>query len=293
ITERSVDVGDRVRAGQVVARLDDLELRNAVAGARGALAELQARRSQSERDVERAERLLAAKAATGEELEKSRAGLDALNAAITAAEARLREAERLLKETRLEAPFGGTVTEVHYEPGEVTTPGSSVISLSGDGAVELEVEVPESVAPRVARGGDVRVTVPHLGSSTLAATVKSVGRAAAGPGSLFPVVVEITERPDDVGVGVTAELALSLETDASHSVPVEAVVNPGGRRPALFRVSGDRVEKLFVEVGSLSGDRVVVRGDLEAGQLVVVGGQRGLLDGEAVTVVSGSGESGR
>ncbi|MEM1181395.1 MAG: efflux RND transporter periplasmic adaptor subunit [Acidobacteriota bacterium] len=288
ITERTVDVGDRVSAGQVVARLDDLELRNAIAGARGSLAELQARRAQSERDVERAERLLAAKAATGEEVEKTRAGLAALDAAISAAEAQVRETERLLKETRLEAPFAGVVTEVHFEPGEVTNPGSSVVALSGDGDVELEVEVPESVAPRIARGDQVGVTVPHHGSGPVDGTVTSVGRAAAGPGSLFPVVVKIADGAN-VGVGVTAELALRLESGASLSVPVEAVVNPGGRRPALFAVRDNQARKIFVEVGALDGDRVIVQGELTAGDLVVVGGQRGLLDGEPVVTVSEAG----
>ena len=83
ITARPVEVGDRVAEGAILARLDDLELRNAVAAARGSLAELQARRAQAERDLERAERLLEAKAATSEEVEKTQAGLDAASPGTT------------------------------------------------------------------------------------------------------------------------------------------------------------------------------------------------------------------
>ncbi len=289
VVARPVDVGDRVSKGQVLARVDSLEIQNAIATARGALAEIAARRSQVERDLERTRRLVEAKAATEEELEKTRAGLDAVQAAEDAARARLRETERLLGETGLEAPYSGTVTEVFFEPGEYASPGRPVVTLSGDGDLELEVEVPESVVPRIEKGDEVVVAVPLLGR-TVAGRIDSVGRAAAGPGRLFPVVAKIPEASGMV-VGATAELVLALESDDALAVPVEAVVNPGGRRPAIFRVvasSGSaRVDKVLVEVGTLLGARVTVSADgqsLGVGDLVVVGGQRGLLDGEAVEV---------
>ena len=290
LTARPVEVGDRIRKGEVLARLDDRELRNAVVMAEGALAEIRARRAQVERDVERARRLVEAKAATEEELERTRAGLEAVQASEVAARAQLGETQRRLEETRLEAPYSGTVTEVLFEPGEYASPGRPIVILSGDGDLELEVEVPESVVPRIREGEEVRLEVP-LAGTTVNARIESVGRIAAGPGRLFPVVAKI---PADSGVvvGATAELALALESDAALAVPVEAVVNPGGRRPALFRVGGqrgeDRVTKLYVEVGSLLGDRVVIRtvddASLAVGDRVVVGGQRGLLDGESVEV---------
>lgn len=305
LLERTVDVGDRVSEGQVLARVEDREVRNAIATARGALAEVAARRAQAERDVDRVAELVAAKAATGEELEKTRAGLDALRAAEEAAQARLDETERLLDETTLEAPYAGTVLETFFEPGEHVVPGRPVVSISGQGDLELEVEVPESVVMRLRQGDDVDVVVPFLGR-TVPGTLHSVGRSAAGPGRLFPVVARVSD--DDLVAGATAELSLSLDTDAALAVPVAAVINPGGRSPALFRVESadgtSRVTKVRVEVGSLlsgaSGtgdDRVTVTpvgdGTLEAGDVVVVGGQRGLLDGEAVvTVEQGSRQNG-
>jgi RND family efflux transporter MFP subunit len=301
LVARPVEEGDRVSAGQVLARLDEREIGNAVATAGAAVAELAARRAQSERDRDRAEQLLAAKAATREELEKTAAAVDAVSAAEEAAAARLREAERLLEETALRAPFAGTVTEVHHEPGEFAIAGRPVVTLSGDGELELEVEVPESVIPRVSVGDDAALYLPALGASEILGRVKSLGRTAAGPGRLFPVVVGLPADPEGPAAGMTAELVLRLTSDDALAVPVEAVVNPGGRRPSVFRLveagGAETVEKVAVEVGSLLGERVTVRGtgspdggspdgagggELAAGDLVVVGGQRGLLDGEAV-----------
>lgn len=304
---RPVEIGDRVERGQLLAKLDDHEVDNAVASARAALAELEARRAQSERDRARAEQLAAAKAATSEELERTAAAVDAVRAAEDAAEARLAEAERRKRETRLAAPFAGTVTDVLFEPGEYLRAGSPVVSLSGVGAVEVEIEVPESVIPRIAVGDEVKLLLPVLGRDAVTGRIESVGRTAAGPGRLFPVVAAVSAA-DELLAGATAELVLELVSDDALALPVEAVVNPGGRRPSVFRVLGEasgprRVEKVPVEIGTLlsggdgvgsdgvGGDgvgsdpvRVIVRGELSGGDLVVVGGQRGLLDGETVEV---------
>ena len=293
---RLVEIGDRVRSGQLLARLDDLEFENAVATARATLAELSARRAQTQRDRARAERLAAVKAATREEVERTAASVDALLAAEEAAQARLRETERqLLSRTCLLAPFAGTVTEVLLEPGEYARSGSPVVMLSGDGEVELEVEVPESIISRISVGDAVRLLLPVLGDQPLEGRVDSVGRSAIGPGRLFPVVATVAST-DRLVVGATAELVLRLENDQALTLPVEAVVNPGGRRPSVFRVAENSsgvtaVEKVQVEVGTLLGDRVIVYGDLAAGDRVVTGGQRGLLDGETVSVAARVGQA--
>ena len=288
LIQRSAEVGDQVSAGTVLAKLEDLEVSNAVAGARSALAELQARRAQLERDVQRAEKLEQAKAATAEEVEKTRAGLAALRAAEEAASSRVRETERLLSETLLKAPFDGTVTAVAFEPGEFVGPGHPVIVLSGQGELELEVEVPETVIGSLREGDTVEIHARRLGRAPFETTIHSVGRTAVGAGSLFPVVARIPESQNLV-VGASAELVVSLAEAEALAVPVEAVINPGGRRPSVYRLQSsgdqDRVRKVWVEVGTLLGDHVVVQGDLDAGDSVVVGGQRGLLDGEPVEAV--------
>lgn len=289
---RPVEVGERVRAGQLLAQLDERELINAEDSARAARDELSARRAQTVRDHERVARLHDAKAATDEELEQVAAALDTSDAAESAATARLREAKRRLGEARLVAPFDATVTAVHLEPGEHAMAGNPVVVLSGVGIMEVEVEVPESVIHQVREGEKVRIDLPALGIAGLPGRVTSVGRTAAGPGHLFPVVASLeagTEAIEKVIPGMTAELVLAIENDASLSLPVEAVINPGGSRPSVFRVVDGRAEKVVIEVGALIGDRVAIasaaeRATLSTGDRVVIGGQRGLIDGEGVEV---------
>lgn len=285
VLSRPVEVGQRVNAGDVLARLDEREVRHAVSSASAALSELGARRSQIERDLERARRLYDAKAATHEEVEKTEAALEGLEAAEDAAAVRLAEAERLLDESTLTAPFAATVTDVLLEPGENVAPGQPVVVLSGDGRVEVEVEVPESVLFSIAPNDEVRVSL-SLADREVPGRIRSVGRTAAGPGRLFPVVADLHDN--EAFPGMTAELVLRLASKPGLAVPIEAVVNPGGSRPAVFRLAGQgndwHVEKMPIEIGALLGEQVVVRGELGTEDRVVISGQLALVDGEQVEV---------
>lgn len=282
LTERAVSLGSEVREGQAVARLDRREAELARVAAAARLAEVEARLAQAHRDAGRVEQLAAAKAATREELEMTRAGLAALEAARNAAAAQHDEALRRLDATTLLAPFAGTVTAVLAEPGEWIAPGRPILELTGNGVVEIAVELPESVAAAVAAGHTVALTFPYLGRR-IEGRFTAVGRAAAGPGRLFPAVVTL---PDGAAIpaGVAAELLVELPVTASLTVPVAAVLNPGASRPYVFAVYDGVARHVDVQLGSLVGERVAVTAPLAAGDEVVVGGATRLVDGDPVEV---------
>lgn len=284
VAERSVEVGDRVRAGQVIARLDTREVNNGVSVARAELARSEAARGQLQRDVERSEALLAARAATREEVERTQAGLDSALAVEGAARAALAEAERRLGEAVLRAPYAGVVVATHAEVGENVTSGRRIISLAGSSALEVEIEVPENVIAGLELDEVVRVSFPTSARDPLEARVSRLARDSFGAGALFPVVVALPPRPDLVA-GLTTRVELDLGLEQSLLVPIAAVVDPGGRRPTLYRIVDGRAERVEIEVLGFEGDRVAVSGSLAAGDVVVVGGQRGLLDGEVVELV--------
>ena len=282
LASRPVEVGDRVRAGQTLACLDDHEFRLAKQAAEAALAELEIRLAQARREESRTERLEAAEAATTEELEQRRAATSALGAARDAAAARLGETRRLIAESTLEAPFSGTVTAVHVEPGEWAAPGRPVVELSGDGAVEIVVEAPESAWARLAVGQPVAVRLPFVDIETTGRITRRSG-VSSGPGGLFPT--EITLDHDTTVVsGLAAEVDLPLAATDELTVPIRSVLNPGSSRPAVFRISDGRAERVEVEVGDVVGDRIVVDGALAAGDAIAVAGHTALTDDDIVEV---------
>jgi len=283
IQQRNVAIGDCVSKGQQLAELDSSGFANSVATAHSRLDVLITQRAQKQRELERVRRLVNLKAATAEELEKLVMDADALGAAIEGAQTRAREAERQLTETRLRAPFDGVVTAVFKQAGEFAPGGQAVLAISGQDKMELEIEVPESVVTALNSGDHATIELPLAGRRRVAGFVKSVGRSAPGPGRLFPIIIQL----DGTGLipGQTAVLLLDLASPEQLTVPVNAVFNPGGSSPLVFRIREGQARKIPVRVGRLTGEHVSVWGDLVAGDRVVIGGFFGLIDGEKVAVV--------
>ncbi len=283
VASRPVEVGDRVRAGQVLASLDSSEYALANRSAEAALAEIDVRLEQARRDETRVEQLAAAKAATAEELEKVRAGSATLVASREAAAARVEDTRRLLRETSIRAPFDGTVTKVKLEAGEWASSGATVVELSGSSRIEVRVDVPESMREGISTESRIAVNFPMSGKSGYG-TIASVADAASGAGSLFPVIVTL-EPTEGVVAGMTAEVVLSVGTSAELTVPLAAVLDSGSSRASVFRVDDGVAHLIHIEPGRLVGDRLTVSGQgLSAGDSVAVVGHTALVDGDKVEV---------
>lgn len=291
LLERRPSEGDRVTKGALLARLDVREQTFGARAANATVAEAEVRLAEARRDLARVEKLADQDAATREELESMAAVVDSAAAAVEAARARQSDAERRQGEGVLHAPFDGTVTEVFAEPGEYTPAGRAVLEVAGEGAVEVLLDVPESVIAGLAVGDEVAVRSALLGASHGIGRIATIAGAGGARGSLFPVVVSLGS---DIPVGSSVEIELRAGKSGRMTVPVEAVVDPAGVGPAIFRLEpGSRgsggesptVRRVPVAVGALIAGRVVVIGDLEAGDEVVVAGQRGLLEGDSVEVI--------
>ena len=285
VVGRTVESGSMVRQGQILARLDDREFRNAVALARATVTELGTQLAQAKRDRVRMERLAASDVVPVAELEKVTTRQATLESSRQAAVARLQESRRLLNETVLKAPFGGTVTGVHIQPGEWVVPGQPAIELTGDGEIELLVHVPETMLDRVYSGQQVRVQLPFADNRTVPGRISSVAKAALTAGRLFPLIVDLASEPGVVA-GLTAELIVDLSSQGVLTVPLSAVVNPGASQPYLFILTDGIVSKRHVTLGRIIGDRISVSGDITAGDGVVISGQSQLIDGDRAEAAS-------
>ncbi len=283
LLNRTVEVGSRVKKGLELARIDVREYENMVNMAQATVTELNVRSAQTRRDRQRVERLADVGAATAEELEQVTAAADAVHASLSMANARLDEARRVLGEATLKAPFAGTVTTVFLEPGEYASPGKPVVALSGDGDIELQVEIPETMVMTLAEGQSIRVLLPMSGRKQVTGRITSVARAASPAGGLFPVVATLEPTPG-LAPGMTTELILEVETQGELTVPVASVLNPGSSRPYVFCLTGEMVRRVPVVLRAFSDGRVVVQGNLSNGEQVVVSGHTMLTDGERVKV---------
>lgn len=281
LAERPVQVGDRVAAGDPIATLDEEPLRNQVRSADAAISDLDAQLEQLENERARARRLVDAEVGSAATVERLDAERRRLEAARDAASAQRSEARRMRRETTIEAPVSGTVAEVYAEPGEVVAAGMPVALVIGEGAVEVEVDVPEAVVAHLAAGDPVLVDFPLSQRRDLPAVVGSVGRASAGRGRLFPVVVAL---PADAGVvpGMAAEVRVAVPVEGDVAVPVAALVDSPEHGAAVFRVADGHAQLVPVRVSGLLDDLALLSGAVRPGEALVVAGQAALQDGTAV-----------
>ena len=279
LTERAVAVGDAVHAGQVVARVDAAASADNAVAAAAAQGELGARVAIAERERARLERLVAEGAVAERELDQARAQARALRASQRAAAARARATGHVADEGALVAPFDGIVTAVRGEVGEVVAPGTPVIVLSSGGPVEVELLLPETaVSDVLSIGLEIPVAFPVLGErAPVTGKVTRVARTTST--GLYPVVVEL---PPGVPAGVTAEATVPIPTRAPLAVPVEAMVDPVGRRPRVIVVREGRAHFVDVRPYELVDGQVVVGGALALRDLVVVGRHRLVLPEDRV-----------
>lgn len=283
--DRQIESGSKVVRGQVLARLDNREFRNAVTLAHATFSELKTQLVQAKRDRTRMERLEASDVVPVSELEKVSTRQTALESSLAAAAARLKESRRLLEEAVLRAPFSGTVTKVYIQPGEWAVPGQPAIELTGDGDIELLVQVPETMIDRVSKGQAVQVQLPFADNRLVPGRISSIAKAALTAGRLFPLKVALADAPGLVA-GLTAQVILDLSTQGVLTVPLAAVVNPGASQPYLFLYDGGKVNRRTISIGSIIGDRIVVSGNLSEGDRVAISGQGQLTDGQRVEAAS-------
>lgn len=285
MTTRPVEIGDQVRAGQLLATLDVGQFDNAVARAAAAVDEVKVRLAQAERDDQRYKNLEQKHAASTSLVEQYGSARSQLRVALAGAEAQMAEARRLRDEAELRAPFTGVVNKVFIEPDEWAQSGQPIIELVGNEETELEVEVPETIIGHLHKGQRVDIQLPFLNNLATHGTINHLSRASTSAGRLFPIVISLDKTPQLLP-GMTAELIITIEAPPALLVPVAAVINPGGRRPSLFVLEGDRVHEVAVRVEQFRGDKVMVSGNLSAGSLVVTYGQTNLMDGKQVEVGS-------
>jgi len=284
LLSRPVQAGDRVSAGQLLARLDARSYGHGAQAAEASARKATAQLALNERDLARLDALANAMAISADQVDRIGSAVDAARASRDAADVHLLEAQRTLRETELRAPFAASVVAVHLEPGEFAAAGTPVIELSGEGGLEIEVDVPGRIASHLRIRDTAQVRFPLDPARGATARITSVSERAAGRGRLFPIVVSV----DAAGVqhGSAAEVMFEFEAPPDLTVPAAAIVAPAGVDASVFRVREGRAERISVALGHLSGARVAVVGELDAEDRLITAGYTGLIDGERVIEVA-------
>ncbi|MBA3597943.1 MAG: efflux RND transporter periplasmic adaptor subunit [Methylibium sp.] len=293
IVKRSAELGDSVKAGEVLAQLDPQDLRLSRDSARAALVAAQSSYELSAADHKRYQELLAQGFISAAELERRSTELQAAKSTLAQARAEAAMQGNQARYATLVADASGVVTGIEAEPGQVVAAGTPVLRLAHDGARDVVFSVPEDRLGLVRElaGQKAALQVRLWGASrTLPATVREV--AAATDPVTRTVLVKAGIGNASVTLGQTATVLIDTRQQggAAIKLPLSALVEAEGKTSVwLLDAQTMTVQPQPVQVQSADGNSVVIASGLVPGQEVVTAGVHVLAPGQKVKRFAGVG----
>jgi RND family efflux transporter MFP subunit len=267
IAELPVGLGQALKAGELVARLDVREIQAKLDQARAV-------RDQARRDRERFEALLRQQAVT-------QAEFDAVEARARVAEAAVAEAETMLGYAEVRAPFDGVVARKLADVGDLASPGRPLVELEDPKSLRLEADVPEALIGGVASGAKLPVRIGAL-AAELEGVVAEIAPAADPNSRTFRVKLDLPDAPG-LKAGLFGRVAVPMGQTRAPRVPASALV-VRGQMEMVFVVADGRAQMRLVKSGKRFGEEVELVSGVRPGERVVVEGAAALLDGQPVEV---------
>jgi membrane fusion protein, multidrug efflux system len=280
VVERLVEVGDRVKAGQVLARLDPADYQLAVKAASDQVEAASVDALQAASDEARFRRLLADGSVGAADHERQKARADAAAARLDQARRQLDLARNREGYAALVAPYAGVVTAIKFERGQVVPEGQPVLSLAREGDNEVVVDLPEDWVGR-ARNLTATAAPWHDPKAKVRLTLRELSPQASAQGrtyrARYAAASESRAQVSALPLGSTMQLSLSAPQagPATVSLPVTALVKGSGA-PGVWALDAKGSGLVFspVQVVSLDDSTVQVTGLATGSRVVSVGAQK-------------------
>ena len=285
VLQTSVEAGQRVTSGQLLARLDDGPIQQAYLSAKSSLASAQTAASNAERELQRARTLVAAGAIAERDVEAATTAHTGAQAQLAAARAQVAAAEKTLQRTRITAPFSGVVAERKVSAGDIVTPGAPLFTIVEPGSMRLEASVPAEQLAAVHLGAPVSFTVSGYPGREFKGRITRVSPVADPTTRQVQILATIPNAGNTLVGGLFAEGRIASESRRGLVIPANAL-NESGIAPVALRLKGGQVEQVTVQVGlrDQGTETVEITAGLAAGDTVLVGAAQGISPGTRVTI---------
>jgi RND family efflux transporter MFP subunit len=293
-----VEEGDTVKKGQVIARLWDDDVRAALEQARQNLRVQEADLKEAGRSLERTKTLLEKQFIAQAEYDAAEARYKRVVASIDAAVAAVKEAEAAVENTRIIAPFDGTVLNKNADIGEIVAPlagatGSraAVVTIADLSSLEVEADVSEANITRVLSGQPCEITLDAYPEHHYPAFVSKIVPTADRAKATVQVKIRFKSYDRRVLPEMSAKISFLPEKARSDgnpsksvlTVPASAVATRDGRQ-VVYQIQDGRAVEVPVVVGQQMGSQIEIKQGLKAGEKVIARVDEKLKAGSKVTL---------
>ena len=288
VLSRLVDVGQTVKRGQPLMRIDSIDLKLAVAAQEQAVAAAKALAQQTADDEERYRDLRGTGAVSGSTYDRIKTSAESAKAQLSAAEAQADVARNASSYTELLADSDGVVMETLAGPGQIVSAGQPVVRLARSGPREAIIQLPETFRPSVGSVGQA-ILFGRNGVSA-PATLRQLSDSADRATRTFEARYVLDGQMANAPLGTTVTIQTAGEsspTQGGLQVPIGALVDMG-KGPGVWVISGDPASVAWkpVVIQSIDEERARIAGQVKQGDQIVALGAHLLREGELVRVLS-------
>lgn len=280
LTRIFVTEGDRVRKGQVLARIDD-------GGLGSQLSQLEVQAQLAKTTYERQQRLWEQKIGSEIQYLQMKANYESAQNAVN-------QLQSQVAKTAVKAPFSGVIDDVITDQGTVVAPGQALFRIVNLDHMYIEAEVPERYLNSVVPGKDVEIDLPILGE-TFSSKVRQTGNYINPANRAFSIEVDVPNNNGNVKPNLTARLRINDYTNENALlVPLSVISENAQGEQYVFIVNtnteeGDSRQNSFatrkiITTGVAQGDYVEVLTGLTKGDVIIVEGARTVKDGQEITI---------
>jgi len=286
LLERSVGVGDTIRPGQPIARLDSQNEETSLIAARAQQAAAQAQLNEAQSMYARMRDLVAEKAVSQAQYENSETMAKAARSQADSAASQVTLAQTRVNDTRLSANVAGVVTAQGAEPGEVVAPGQMIVQVAREGGRDAVFDVPTRAKGGLTLNTPISVALTADAKVVANAVVREISPRADPLTGTFRIRAKLTSPPADMRLGSTVTGRLKLAAAEVIEIPSSAVVRTD-RQAAVWVVDAKAgtVSSRTIEIRSSDPARVEVASGLNPGDIVVTAGAQALRPGQKVSLL--------
>ncbi|XMO87058.1 efflux RND transporter periplasmic adaptor subunit [Algibacter sp. AS12] len=280
-----VNVGDKVRKGQLLLSINNTDLQAKRAQVNAGITESTAAFENAQKNYNRFKSLFSNNSASQKEMDDMTANFNMAKARLESAKQMKNEINAQFTYSNITAPFNGTITSKNVEAGNMANPGVPLISIETPGNFEVMAMVPETEISEIKKGSVVNVLVKSI-NKTLKGTVKEVSTSAKNTGGQYLVKIDLYKSDASILSGMFTTVQFPVERKAIASmvlIPTNAIVTKG-QLSGVYTVSQSNTAFLrWLRLGRTFGDQVEVLSGLNADEAYIVSAEGKLYNGAKIS----------
>jgi len=285
VVEIIADVGDEVKAGDILAKIDSEKYNLQFSQAKAEIARLSALLVNKELDLQRAEKLFKDNLVSEEMMDRTKADFNALKEQMNAADAQLRNANRLIEETNIKAPIESEVAIKHIDAGDYVQPGMVVYELVDTKNLKVDLSFPEYLSPKLKKGLEVRITSPTNPDEIVISKIKDIKPNIDSRNKSLTTIIDF-ENPGTWLPGASSRATVVFSKFENAIVVPQISVVRRSIGEVIYVVKGDSVKETPVKTGLRKEGYIQILEGITLNDEIVKDGAGFLADSSIIEIVN-------